>query len=206
MNKKDKGKLYVISAPSGTGKSSLISYITQSFDNVELSISATTRSPRTGEENGKHYFFMSNDEFNSLKKDKHAFIENAEVHDHQYGTPRSYIEYRVNHGINIILDIDVQGFKQIQRAGIENTSIFIVPPSMAELKSRLVKRGLDSDEVINKRLNNAIKELKNAKDFDYKILNDDFDSACKALSAIIIDGALTSPDDNNEKILRDLLS
>lgn len=114
MNKKDKGKLYVISAPSGTGKSSLISYITQSFDNVELSISATTRSPRTGEENGKHYFFMSNDEFNSLKKDKHAFIENAEVHDHQYGTPRSYIEYRVNHGINIILDIEYRALNKFK--------------------------------------------------------------------------------------------
>jgi|TARA_B110000977_G_scaffold109986_1_gene143074 guanylate kinase len=206
LNKERKGKLFVISAPSGTGKSSLIKYLTESFDNVELSISATTRLPRDGEEDGKHYFFMSNDEFNSLKKDKHAFIENAIVHDYQYGTPRSYIEYRVNHGINIILDIDVQGFKQIQNAGIENTSIFIIPPSLEELKSRLVNRGLDSDEVINKRLSNAINELEHAKDFDYKILNDNFDLACRTLSGILINGDLPSPDNNNEKILRDLLS
>jgi guanylate kinase len=206
LNKKAKGRLFVISAPSGAGKSSLINYLTETFDNVELSISATTRLPRDGEEDGKHYFFMSDDEFNSLKEDEHAFIENAVVHEHQYGTPRSYIEYRVNHGINIILDIDVQGFQQIQNAGIENTSIFIIPPSFKELRSRLVKRGLDSEEVINTRLNNAITELESAKDFDYNILNDNFDLACKAISSIVIDEDMPTHDNKNEKILRDLLS
>ena len=133
LNKETKGQLFVISAPSGAGKSSLISDLISKEHALELSISATTRSARAGEENAKHYFFIEDSEFDALKS-KGAFIENACVHGHQYGTLKSYIEERLNNGINIILDIDVQGFMQIKEAGVRNISIFIIPPSLSELE------------------------------------------------------------------------
>ena len=206
MNKEIKGQLFVISAPSGAGKSSLISDLITKGDALELSISATTRSARTGEENAKHYFFIEDSEFDALKS-KGAFIENACVHGHQYGTLKSYIEERLNNGINIILDIDVQGFMQIKEAGVSNISIFIIPPSLSELEERLIKRNLDSKEVIETRLINAKDELSYAKEFDFIILNDDYDMALKNLSNIVLERKLDTIDNKkNSKILIDLLS
>ena len=149
-----KGKLFVVAAPSGAGKSSLIQSVLANFENIELSISATTRSPREGEEEGKHYFFVTENEFNSLKEED-AFIESAVVHNYQYGTLHRYIDERLNKGINVICDIDVQGFKLIQKTGINHISIFIIPPSIEELEKRLLTRGLDSENVIGTRLENA---------------------------------------------------
>jgi guanylate kinase len=206
LNKETKGQLFVISAPSGAGKSSLISDLISKEHALELSISATTRSARAGEENAKHYFFIEDSEFDALKS-KGAFIENACVHGHQYGTLKSYIEERLNNGISIILDIDVQGFMQIKEAGVSNISIFIIPPSLSELEERLIKRNLDSKEVIETRLINAKDELSYAKEFDFIILNDEYDTALKNLSNIVLEKKLDTKDNKkNSKILIDLLS
>ena len=200
------GQLFVISAPSGAGKSSLIQKIINNFENIELSISATTRSPREGEVDGKHYFFVTENEFNSMKEDD-AFIEYALVHNYQYGTLRKYIDEKLSKGINIICDIDVQGFKLIQRDGIDHTSIFIIPPSIEELEKRLLKRGLDSENVIGTRLKNAKEELKYAEEFNFRVLNDNFDQAYKEIVNIIVNGKLIKNKDKiNIKILRDMLS
>ena len=200
------GKLFVISAPSGAGKSSLIQTIINNFENIELSISATTRSPRKGEVDGKHYFFVTENEFNSMKEDD-AFIEYALVHNYQYGTLRKYIDEKLSKGINVICDIDVQGFKLIQRDGIDHTSIFIIPPSIEELEKRLLKRGLDSENVIGTRLKNAKEELKYAEEFNFRVLNDNFDQAYKEIVNIIINRKLIKNKDKiNIKILRDMLS
>ena len=200
------GQLYVISAPSGAGKSSLIQKIINNFENIELSISATTRSPREGEVDGKHYFFVTENEFNSMKEDD-AFIEYALVHNYQYGTLRKYTDEKLSKGINIICDIDVQGFQLIQRDGIDHTSIFIIPPSIEELQKRLLKRGLDSENVIGTRLKNAKEELKYAEEFNFRVLNDNFDQAYKEIVNIIINGKLIKNKDKiNIKILRDMLS
>ena len=205
MNNK-KGKLIVISAPSGAGKSSLIKAIINNNNNIELSISATTRQPREGESNAKDYFFISDEEFNALKS-KDDFVECALVHNYQYGTLKSYINERIDKGINIILDIDVQGFEQIQEASIDNTSIFIIPPSIEELKKRLNIRGLDSQDVIETRLVNARHELKYANSFDFRVLNDEFDDALKSLVSIIFDGSSKDIDtEKGTKILQELLS
>ena len=200
------GQLFVISAPSGAGKSSLIQKIINNFENIELSISATTRSPRKGEVDGKHYFFVTENEFNSMKEDD-AFIEYALVHNYQYGTLRKYIDEKLSKGINVICDIDVQGFKLIQRDGIDHTSIFIIPPSIEELEKRLLKRGLDSENVIGTRLKNAKEELKYAEEFNFRVLNDNFDQAYKEIVNIIVNGKLIKNKDKiNIKILRDMLS
>jgi guanylate kinase len=200
------GQLFVISAPSGAGKSSLIQKIINNFENIELSISATTRSPREGEVDGKHYFFVTENEFNSMKEDD-AFIEYALVHNYQYGTLRKYIDKKLSKGINVICDIDVQGFKLIQRDGIDHTSIFIIPPSIEELEKRLLKRGLDSVNVIGTRLKNAKEELQYAEEFNFRVLNDNFDQAYKEIVNIIINGKLIKNKDKIYiKILRDMLS
>ena len=200
------GQLFVISAPSGAGKSSLIQKIINNFENIELSISATTRSPRKGEVNGKHYFFVTENEFNSMKEDD-AFIEYALVHNYQYGTLRKYIDEKLSKGINVICDIDVQGFKLIQRDGIDHTSIFIIPPSIEELEKRLLKRGLDSENVIGTRLKNAKEELKYAEEFNFRVLNDNLDQAYKEIVNIIINGKLIKNKDKIYiKLLRDMLS
>jgi guanylate kinase len=206
LSSKNKGILFVISAPSGAGKSSLIQSILEADNNFELSISATTRKPRKGEEEGKHYFFMNDDEFDALIS-KNEFIEYAEVHNHKYGTLKSHIDEKINKGINVICDIDVQGYKLIKHAAIKHTSIFIIPPSLKELETRLINRGLDSPEIINTRLNNAKKELIFAEEFDFRVLNDSYESASKDIIDIVIFGI--SPNNKDKiilKILRDMLS
>ena len=197
-------KLIIFAAPSGAGKSSLIKKIIEiSKEKLQLSISATTRLPRKGEVHGKDYFFISDNEFNELK-DKDAFIECANVHGNQYGTLKSFVHEKLEEGISVILDIDVQGFAQIRETTEEMISIFIIPPSLDELENRLTSRGLDTNDVIEKRLHNAVEELKHAESFDYIVLNDNFDNAIDQLSSIIF----TNNKYNNEinlNILRDLL-
>ena len=201
------GKLIIFAAPSGAGKSSFIKKIIKdSKNNLQLSVSATTRLPRDGEIHGKDYFFISEKEFNELKNNQ-AFLEFANVHGHQYGTIKSFVDERLGEGIHVILDIDVQGFTQIQRAITKDiVSIFIIPPSFDELKRRLILRGLDSNDAIDKRLENARKELEQAENFDYLVLNDDFNMAYNEISSIIFDKDYEYNVTNNKNILKDLLN
>ena len=201
----DKAKLIIFSAPSGAGKSSLIRKIIQLSDqSIELSVSATTRASRDGEIHGKDYFFMSDDEFNQMKEND-AFLESANVHGFQYATIKSYVQEKINSGINVILDIDVQGFTQIKNSLMEHISIFILPPSFEELEKRLFTRGQDSNEVISKRLKNAVTELKYADMFDYVVLNDEFNKTIETLSSILFEENFKYNDKNIENILRELL-
>ena len=200
----DQAKLIIFSAPSGAGKSSLIRKLIELGEkSIELSVSATTRLPREGEVHGKDYFFISDDEFNQMREND-AFLESAIVHGFQYATLRSFVEEKINSGISIILDIDVQGFIQIKNSSIKHTSIFILPPSFDELEKRLHTRGLDSKEVISKRLENALTELKSAELFDYIVLNDEFSKTIEILSSILFADNFEY-NKNTENILRELL-
>ena len=204
LNDLKRGELIIFAAPSGAGKSSLIKEIVSNNENIELSVSATTRTPREGETHGKDYFFISDKEFNDLKE-KEAFIESANVHGHQYGTLKTFVEEKLENNISVVLDIDVQGFSQISESIKDIISIFIIPPSLDELKKRLVLRGLDTEEVINKRLINAKKELKHAESFDHIVLNDDFNRAFNQITSIIFDKNYEYNDTNIKNILEDLL-
>ena len=199
------GKLIVFSAPSGAGKSSLIKeIILQSSGAIQLSVSATTRLPRDGEVHGKDYFFISDREFDDLKK-KDSFVEHANVYGHQYGTLKSFVDEKTIIGIDVILDIDVQGFDLIKDSIKNSISIFIIPPSLAELEKRLKLRGLDSNEVVEKRLMNAKTELKYAKLYDYIVLNDEFNKVLSELKSIIFDKTYESNKQINLNLLKDLL-
>jgi len=201
----NKAKLIIFSAPSGAGKSSLIRKLIQLSDqSIELSVSATTRASRDGEVHGKDYFFMSDDEFNVMKEND-AFLESANVHGFQYATIKSYVQEKINSGISVILDIDVQGFTQIKNSLMEHISIFILPPSFEELEKRLFTRGQDSNEVISKRLKNAVTELRYADMFDYVVLNDEFNKTIETLSSILFEENFKYNDKNIENILRELL-
>ena len=205
LNKATKPKLIVFSAPSGAGKSSLIrNIIEKSTGDIELSISATTRPPRNGEEHGRDYFFISDEEFNELRRSD-SFIEHANVHGYQYGTLKSFVDEKIQNGISIILDIDVQGFNLIRNAIEHNLSIFIIPPSIKELRKRLTSRGLDSSDVIEKRLLNAKTELKYAEQYDYIVLNDLFENTLSELVSIINDENYIYDRETNINLLKDLL-
>jgi guanylate kinase len=205
LNKATKPKLIVFSAPSGAGKSSLIkNIIEKSTGDIELSISATTRPPRDGEEHGRDYFFISDEEFNELRRSD-SFIEHANVHGYQYGTLKSFVDEKIQNGISIILDIDVQGFNLIRNAIEHNLSIFIIPPSIKELRKRLTSRGLDSSDVIEKRLSNAKTELKYAEQYDYIVLNDLFENTLSELVSIINDENYIYDRETNINLLKDLL-
>ena len=205
LNNKTKARLIVFSAPSGAGKSSLIKeVVSNSSGNIDLSISATTRPQRNGEEHGRDYFFISDEEFNKLK-DKNSFIEYANVYGYQYGTLKSFVDEKIKNDINVILDIDVQGFDLIRSSIKEHISIFIIPPSIMELENRLVSRGLDSEEVIKKRLKNVQTELKYAELYDYIILNDQFENTLNELTSIIYDKNYKYDKKININLLKDLL-
>lgn len=180
------GNLYILSAPSGAGKSSLINALLADVpkSEVQLSISHTTRNPRPGEENGVHYYFTHHDEFKALIEKGH-FLEWAEVFGNYYGTSLPMIEQSLEKGIDVFLDIDWQGARQI-RAKLPNVkTIFILPPSRAELERRLVGRGQDSAETIAKRMAEAVSEMSHYNEFDYVIVNDDFQTALAELKAIL---------------------
>jgi len=205
-----KGELFIISAPSGAGKSSLIQEILrrsiEAKTSIELSVSATTRMPRPNDVEGKDYFFISREKFDLLESDN-AFIESAMVHGNKYGTLEEYVNSRLKQGINLILDIDVQGFHQIKQKNIANTSIFIIPPSINELKDRLENRNQDTSEVIDERLKNAIAELDSANEYDFRVLNDNFDMAADELYNLIINRNVQNVEAKHiSEVLKDLLS
>ena len=181
-------KLFLVSAPSGAGKSSLIDAVlaqaNQSHLSLELSISYTTRSPRKGESNGNQYFFISEEEFLDKKK-SNFFLEHAEVHGNWYGTSVDFVQSKLSSGVNLILEIDVQGFRQINDLSLNYDSIFILPPSIQSLEERIKSRGDKDLESINLRLKNAKHELAYAKEYNHIIINDSFEDAESELFNII---------------------
>jgi len=181
-------KLFLVSAPSGAGKSSLIDAVlakaNQSHLPLELSISYTTRSPRKGESNGNQYFFISEEEFTD-KKNSNFFLEHAEVHGNWYGTSVDFVKSKLSSGVNLILEIDVQGFRQINDLSLNYDSIFVLPPSIHSLEERIKSRGDEDLESINLRLKNAKDELAYAKEYKHIIVNDSFEDAEKELFNII---------------------
>ncbi|MDP5255245.1 MULTISPECIES: guanylate kinase [unclassified Vibrio] len=181
-----KGTLYIVSAPSGAGKSSLISALLEKNPTyaMKVSVSHTTRDMRPGEEDGVHYHFVSRGEFESLIAEG-AFLEHAEVFGNYYGTSRPWIEQTLEQGIDVFLDIDWQGARQIREQMPLARSIFILPPSNSELERRLTTRGQDSKEVIAKRMSEAKSEISHFSEYDYVIVNDDFDNALTDFKAIL---------------------
>jgi len=179
--------LYVVSAPSGGGKTSLINALLKRDNRVALSVSHTTRSPRPGEIDGTHYYFVDEDAFECLVR-RGAFLEHARVFDHFYGTGREAVEHQLAEGFDVLLDIDWQGARQVRESFPAARSVFILPPSMEALRQRLVGRGQDSEEVIERRMNAARAEISHAGEFDFLIVNDDFEEAVADLHAIVRQG------------------
>ncbi|MDR0218121.1 MAG: guanylate kinase [Enterobacteriaceae bacterium] len=180
------GTLYIVSAPSGAGKSSLIQALlkTQSLYDTQVSVSHTTRLARPGENHGEHYFFVTVEEFQDMINHD-EFLENACVFGNYYGTSRKVIEDTLASGVDVFLDIDWQGAQQIRQKMPLARSIFILPPSKEELLCRLRGRGQDSEEIITKRMAQAVAEMEHYGEYDYVIINDDFNTALVDLQSII---------------------
>ncbi len=179
------GILVVISGPSGAGKGTIVGRILKELDNIGFSTSMTTRNPREGEVDGQDYFFVTEEEFKKAIEED-AFVEYANVHGNYYGTPKSEVASRLGRGMNVLLDIDVQGAMNVKKQMPEGVFIFISPPSMEELRARLEGRGKDSTEDIERRLKNAEGEMKLIDEYDYHVVNDDLDTAVKKVKEIII--------------------
>lgn len=178
-----KGNLYIISAPSGTGKTSLVNGLVQSDPNLVVSVSHTTRPPRPLEVDGVNYHFVNVPTFNTMVL-KRQFLEYATIYGHHYGTSRTWVEDRLNDGLDVILEIDWQGAVQIMQM-FDCVSVFIMPPSKEVLLDRLRKRAQDNEEVINTRMKEAAIEASHYGEYEYLVLNDDFDNALKDLQSIV---------------------
>lgn len=186
-----RGNLFIVSAPSGAGKSSLIAaLLADKPADMQVSVSHTTRQPRPGEVNGQHYHFVAVEEFKQLIAAE-SFFEWAEVFGNYYGTSRTVIEQTLAQGIDVFLDIDWQGAQQVKQQMPEAIGVFILPPSRAELQRRLTGRGQDSDEVIASRMAKAVSEMSHYHEYDFVIVNDDFETAQTDLRAIIRSQRLT---------------
>ncbi|MGC6390948.1 MAG: guanylate kinase [Alphaproteobacteria bacterium] len=180
-----RGLLLVMSSPSGAGKTSLSRHLLTLEPDLKLSVSATTRSPRPGEEEGKDYFFKTTEEFDSLISSG-ALLEHAHVFGHYYGTPRQSVEDHLNAGHDVLFDIDWQGAQQLHEKMREDmVSVFILPPSMKDLERRLQTRAQDSEDIIAYRMSRAREEMRHFPEYDFVIINDDFDRACLSLRAIL---------------------
>ncbi|WDV47632.1 guanylate kinase [Clostridiaceae bacterium M8S5] len=179
------GLLIVVSGPSGVGKGTICKKLLAGFKGVNMSISATTRKPRDGEVHGKSYFFLSEDEFQE-KIDNDEFIEYAKVYQNYYGTLKSVVMDMIEKGQNVLLEIDVQGAIQVKEKYEKAIMIFILPPSMKELKERIIGRGSENDESMNIRLGQAQSEIDMIHNYDYSVLNADLKTACKQVESIII--------------------
>lgn len=180
----EKASIFVFASPSGGGKTSLVKAVLEQLNDIEVSISHTTRSMREGEEDGKHYYFVNDAEFDALVR-ANTFIEHAMVFGYQYGTNRQQIERRLCSGTDVVLDIDWQGARQIKQHFKNVVSIFILPPSVDALKQRLTDRQQDDEQVISNRMDKAQQEIRHYDEFDYLVVNDDFDVALKEIMQII---------------------
>jgi len=176
--------LYVVAAPSGGGKTSLVAALLERDPQIGLSISYTTRPPRPGEEDGVHYHFVDKEKFDELYREG-AFLESATVYGHFYGTSRAAVEQRLDQGFDVMLDIDWQGAQQVRMSFPSCISLFILPPSLEELRRRLSQRGQDSDEVIEHRMQQARAEIAHFAEFDFLVINDNFDEALDDLHSIV---------------------
>lgn len=180
---KTQGTLYIFSAPSGAGKTSLVTALLENTDNIMVSVSHTTRVPREGEVNGQHYHFIDVPTYDKMVA-ANDFVEHAQVFDNFYGTSQAAIEAKLAEGLDVILEIDWQGARQV-RERMQTISVFILPPSRAELENRLRGRGTDSDEIIERRMSDAISEMEHYGEYDYIVVNDDFDTALAELKAVV---------------------
>jgi guanylate kinase len=190
------GQLFVVSAPSGAGKTTLVNAIVQALPRVRLSVSHTTRPRRENEVDGRHYHFVTREQFGELV-DQDAFLEHADVFGNCYGTSREAVQALLDQGFHVILEIDWQGARQVRRRMPDCQSIFILPPSAAELERRLRGRGTDSDEVIARRLAESRSDISHWNEFDYVIVNDELNRALQELTRIFSgegrDSAATRP-------------
>ena len=178
------GKLFIISGPSAVGKGTIVKRITDSDENIRVSVSATTREPREGETEGVSYYFMTDGEFQKSVKEG-GFLEHASVHGHYYGTPKAPVMSQLEEGHDVILEIDVQGAMQVKESCPEGVFIFILPPSLDERRSRILHRGTESQEDIEIRMNAAEKELEYLPHYDYCVVNEDLDKAVESVKKII---------------------
>jgi guanylate kinase len=178
-----KGALLIISAPSGAGKTTICRKLLARRKDLKYSVSCTTRTPRPGEKSGKHYFFLSREEF-KRKIQRGELLEWAMVHDEYYGTPRAFVDDQIKKSLNVIMAIDVQGAMSIRRKHPAAILVFVLPPSMNELKARLAGRR-DATEIVAKRLANSRGELAAAKDYDYVVVNDDLEKCVDQISCIL---------------------
>ncbi len=185
MNEQPLGNLFIVAAPSGGGKTSLVDRLTSSMENIIVSVSHTTRDKRPSEVDGEHYFFVDEHMFQQMVVDE-AFIEHATVFGHQYGTSHAQIEMRLKQGTDVVLDIDWQGALQIKRCFQHAVSIFILPPSYEALRQRLEARQRDNPDVIETRMQRAQDEMAHYRDFDFLIVNDTFECALSDLRSIIL--------------------
>jgi guanylate kinase len=177
-------RLYVISAPSGAGKTSLVKALREQMPGLAVSTSHTTRAPRPNEQHGREYFFVSNAEFDAMAG-RGEFLEHARVFDNQYGTSRQQLQDKLDAGSDVILEIDWQGARQVRAALPTCQSIFILPPSMAALRARLMGRQTDSPAVIERRLADAVADMSHYREFDFVVVNDDFAQAVEDLVRIV---------------------
>lgn len=185
MAKNYSGNLFIVAAPSGGGKTSLVKQLVSELENIVVSVSHTTRKKRPGERHGVDYFFIEEPEFISMIE-YCEFVEHAQVFSHFYGTSAAQITDRLQAGIDVVLDIDWQGAQQIRHVFTDAVSIFIIPPSLDVLKQRLTDRQQDNEQTINSRMQSARDELSHYPEFDYLIVNDDFAKAAAELSSIVI--------------------
>ncbi len=180
-----KGILYIISAPSGAGKTTLVQALVESVAGVVVSVSHTTREKREGEQDGVNYHFIDVPSFETIR-DNGDFLEYARVFDNYYGTSRQHIQEQLLKGLDVILEIDWQGARQIRQLMTDCISIFILPPSIESLRERLTSRGQDSEEIIQRRMREAVGEMSHYAEFDYIVINDDLQQALTELSSIFI--------------------
>lgn len=201
-----KGTLYIISAPSGAGKTSLVRELVGGNEHIVVSVSHTTRAMRPGEQDGVDYHFVAREAFLEMV-DSSAFLEHARVFDNYYGTSQQHVEQQLLSGHDVILEIDWQGARQVRKLFPDSVSVFILPPSLSALKQRLNNRGQDSEEIIERRMNDAVNEMSHYAEFDYLLVNDDFDAALQELRCIFSANRLRQlhQERSLEKLLIDLL-
>lgn len=201
------GKLYIISAPSGAGKTSLVKQLRAETSDLAVSVSHTTRAIRPGETDAVDYFFVAVEQFKTMIAEQ-AFLEHAQVFDNFYGTAQQTVETNLAQGLDVILEIDWQGAAQVKRMLPDCVSIFILPPSIEVLRQRLQNRGQDNEEIIARRMRDAVTEMSHYSEFDYLIVNDDFNLALNQLKSIIIANRLQQKRQQSRlaPLLNDLLN
>jgi guanylate kinase len=183
--------LFIVSAPSGAGKTSLSRRLISSHDDIRVAVSHTTRPPRPGEHDGEHYHFVDAGHFEKLIREN-GFLEYAEVFDHYYGTSTAAVSQLLDQGKHVLLEIDWQGAQKIRQLMPDSISIFILPPSKETLYSRLKARGQDSEEIINKRMRDALNQISHYREYDHVIVNDDFEQAYHELESIVYHRPMTA--------------